>query len=345
MGTQNDTIELNGYKYDARTGAQLGRADSQGSQSSGNNRSVDGFVRRPANPTAVTPKQPTPSQNVHSKVIKSKTLRRQGLKKPVLAPKQAEPSPAEKAIASRHLQPDHARIARAAQAQKHPHIAKFQAKTSAQPIEIKPAPKLADTRAASEPTQVQRTMLPLSPFDMALQNANGHEQPAPSKLTFKERASKKLKISPRAFSASLGVLLVLGIGGFLANQHLSTLAVQLAATRSGVEAKLPSYEPAGFSLSGPVEYSAGQISLSYQSNSDERNFKIVQKNSDWNSQALLENFVQTSDKQFQTVQDKGKTIYIYEGNNATWVSGGVWFQVEGESSLNTDQLLRIAAGL
>ena len=337
MGTQNDTIELNGYKYDARTGAQLGRATGSGVPHVP--RSLDGFspVKRatPQKPA----KTPSPSHTVHQKVKKSQTLRRQGLQKPTAKTIDVTP---QNQLAKRTMQPNHAREARASRTQKHPHVSKFQAQTAQQPLEVKAAPKHTETAAAEE---VKRSVLPLSPFDMALSKATSHEQPAPSKLTFRERASKKLHVSPRALSASLGVFLVLVIGGFFAKQHLSTLAVQLAATRAGVEARLPGYEPSGFALSGPVEYSAGQIALFYQSNSDDRSFKITQKNSDWNSQALLENFVEPNDKPFQTVQDKGKTIYIYDGDNATWVSGGVWFQVEGESSLNTDQLLRIASGL
>jgi hypothetical protein len=98
-------------------------------------------------------------------------------------------------------------------------------------------------------------------------------------------------------------------------------------------------------LAGPVQYSAGQITISYKSNSDDRNFQLVQRNSDWNSQSLLNNFVTREDEKYLTYQDKGKTIYVYDGNNATWVSGGIWYQVEGKSSLSSDQLLKIASSL
>lgn len=97
-------------------------------------------------------------------------------------------------------------------------------------------------------------------------------------------------------------------------------------------------------MAGPIQYGEGAVTLSYQSNSDDRNFQIVQKSSDWNSQSLLENFV--SDKEpYQTFQDKGRTIYIYGKSSATWVSGGVWYQIEGESDLSSDQLLRIVSSL
>lgn len=343
VGTQNDTIELNGYRYDARTGARLGRSES--TSNAHKHRTVDGFVRRSAGPSqTITPKKVAPSHAVHNKISKSRTLRRQGLAKPVIKKTDAATNPATP-IAKPSLQPHPTRLARAAQTKRSQHVSKFRPTATYKPLEIKTAPKETLSAAPASEQMPKRTMLPLSPFDMALQSADSHQEKPLPKLSLRERISKKLHISPRTLSAGFGVLLVLTIGGYFARQHMSELAVQLAATRAGIEARLPSYEPAGFSLAGPIEYSAGQIALSYQSNSDSRNFKIVQKKSDWNSQALLDNFIKAADKTFQTVQDKGKTIYIYDGNNATWVSGGVWYQVEGESSLNTDQLLRIASGL
>ncbi len=56
----------------------------------------------------------------------------------------------------------------------------------------------------------------------------------------------------------------------------------------------------------------------------------------------LTNHVLTNKQPFQTFQDAGKTIYIYEDSKATWVNGGVWYQINGNASLTSDQLLRIA---
>jgi len=108
---------------------------------------------------------------------------------------------------------------------------------------------------------------------------------------------------------------------------------------------MPSYKPGGFALSGPITYSTGKISVSYQSNSDNRSYRVTQSNSAWNSETLLDNFVAVNRRAYQTFQDRGKTIYIYDGSNATWVDRGVWYQIEGASSLSSDQLLRIANSL
>ena len=74
-------------------------------------------------------------------------------------------------------------------------------------------------------------------------------------------------------------------------------------------------------------------------------FGLNQKASSWNSSALLDNFIQPKGKTYQTYQEQGKTIYIYDKASASWVSGGVWYQVTGNSSLNNDQLLSIANSL
>jgi hypothetical protein len=44
-------------------------------------------------------------------------------------------------------------------------------------------------------------------------------------------------------------------------------------------------------------------------------------------------------------QQKGLTIYMYDGSHATWVNQGVWYTIEGDSLLDTEQLLRIATSL
>jgi hypothetical protein len=54
----------------------------------------------------------------------------------------------------------------------------------------------------------------------------------------------------------------------------------------------------------------------------------------------------TSNKHpYQPFEANGRTIYIYDGNKATWVDGGVWFNIDGKANLNSDQLLKIADSL
>jgi hypothetical protein len=108
---------------------------------------------------------------------------------------------------------------------------------------------------------------------------------------------------------------------------------------------MPRYTPSGFKVENPIQYQKGLVSVKYTSASDDRSYHITQQQSDWNSESLLKEFVEQQGKVSQTLQLKGKTIYIYDGNNATWVDGGIWYQVESEDALNNDQLLKIVNSL
>lgn len=138
---------------------------------------------------------------------------------------------------------------------------------------------------------------------------------------------------------------VLLVGSVFAFQNMPEIAMKIASTRAGLNANLPAYQPSGFALAGPIKYNSGEVTLNYKSNSDERAFNVVQKNSSWNSETLLENFVETNTRPYQTFQANGRTIYIYDGNKATWVDGGVWYNIDGQANLNSDQLLKIAESL
>jgi hypothetical protein len=182
-------------------------------------------------------------------------------------------------------------------------------------------------------------------LDRAMQNASSHEQSAPVHHKKRSKLSKKLGISSKAIAMSTAVLAGVLLGGFFAVQNVPNLSMRIAAARAGFAAEMPGYQPAGFSFKGPINYSPGQVTITYKSNSDSRTYDVTQHASNWNSEALLANYVQTEGKQYQTYLDRGRTLYIYDGSNATWVDDGVWYQIEGESNMTTDQLIRIAASI
>lgn len=354
----SNIIVINGKHYDAKSGRLLETVASAKStatppQRRQNGPSLDGFSKRPS-----AAKHIVTAHAVHNKAEKSKTLMRGAVKKPVSKKVHAAAhtigkSPAKHAKpAAAHTPQDHARAARAVGVPKSSLVSRFGHGTSshaaAKPhtthvahLPVKPAPAISIHHAA--PLPVSRS-LP-NPFATAVENANSHLQASPAKSSRKNRLASKLRISARTASAGSFVLAGLLLGGFFVYQNIPNLAMKVAATRSGVEASMPGYKPAGFALSGPIKYSTGKISISYRSNTDERAYQVTQSASKWSSESLLENFVAVERKPYQTYQDKGKTIYIYDDSNATWVDKGVWYQVEGKSSLNSDQLLRIANSL
>lgn len=209
-------------------------------------------------------------------------------------------------------------------------------------VPVKAPPSLKNHSPASTAAHHQTSNKAEKMMVAAIANAHAHEAANPHVKKPKKRLSHRIGISQRAFNAGAGALAVLLLSGFVVYQNMPNLSMRIAASRAGVHASLPQYQPAGFSMQGPVQYSPGRISVSFRSNTDNRAFTFTQQVSNWNSQALLDNFFAANNIKPITVEEKGKTIYIYNESNAAWVSGGIWYQIEGDSSLNSDQLLRIA---
>ena len=121
--------------------------------------------------------------------------------------------------------------------------------------------------------------------------------------------------------------------------------MRLASSKAGIKGSLPNYTPSGYAYKG-VETSPGEITVNFHSNSDQRSFEVKQKVSGWNSETLKSNYVAASSQPYQSQQENGKTLFIYNnGSSATWVDGGVWYQIEGQNNLSSDQLVKIANSL
>lgn len=298
--------------------------------------------------------QRSDANHLGRKPSRAKTLMRGGLKKPVHKHEQSTTE-----IANKRAAHSPQRLERARLVPKSGKISRFgsmvpQAHTvikKTAPLHVKPAPAHAPKKHAeasvshhsAPPIPTQSQIIKEQLVSQAIKNARIPE--THNKRVKKHRVSKKLGVSPKVLHFGAGALAAVLLFGFIAYQNAPNISMRLAATRAGFDASIPGYKPAGFGLSGPIEYGPGQVTLNFKSHSDERNFHVTQKVSNWNSEALLSNFVATDDKSYQTYQDKGKTIYIYDGSNATWVSGGVWYQIEGNSSLSSEQLIRVASSI
>lgn len=181
-------------------------------------------------------------------------------------------------------------------------------------------------------------------FTKALVNATSHKEPSIKSTVRRRTLAKKLGLASRTSKILAVILVVLSILSAGVWFYLPNIQMRIASMRAGVNAALPSYQPSGFTQKN-VDYKQGQVTLLYKSNSDGRNFSIQQTASRWDSETLLNSYITPARWPYQTYQDQGKTIYIYNSSDATWVSGGVWYKIEGNSNLNSDQLLRIANSL
>lgn len=141
-------------------------------------------------------------------------------------------------------------------------------------------------------------------------------------------------------------LVVLLLTGYVAYLNIPGISMKVAAHRAGFAATLPSYKPAGYSLRNPIAYSPGQVTISFHSNTDDRHFSLRQQPTNWDSEALKENFVAKQTENYQTFQDRGLTIYIYNGTDAAWVNNGKLYNIQSDNSqLDTNQILGVATSV
>lgn len=344
MGNTKSTIELNGKKYDARTGRILSETKPATETKAVNHASqgqvLDGFTKR--RPT--TTHSAVHAQKAGRKPEKSKTLMRPAVTKPVI----------KNDITSKkqfHQDSDaKSRELRAKHAKKSPMIQRFNPKASSSSVSKKSThlPVSKNTAAIGRQAKLHATTTPQKshtqhPFESALKGATAHLETFEGKVHKKgvlHRKGFRNKTANLAFMSIAGLLLF----GFFAYQNAPAIEMRVASTRAGVNANMPGYKPSGYGV-GEVKSESGLVSVSFRSRTDSKGFTLTQRASNWNSASLLANTVAQNNQPYQTYQDDGKTVYIYNNSNATWVDGGVWYQVEGNANLTSDQLLRIANSL
>ena len=358
MKTKSNTIELNGKLYDSKSGKQIVRAGASiskpvvtANKTKQHVGSIDGIARR--NPATVRNESARTKSIAHRKTDKSKTLMRSAVKKPPLNSNTNQP------VIRKHTQKiqigvDSKLIKRASEVPKNPLISKFsETSKSSTPsvttdaVRVKSAPKDPPTLRVKNDHKHEAISSAMQKkiFLSTLDKATSHKQPKPKKVTKRQRIASRLKISNRMVNlGALGIAILLLVG-FVAYQNIPNLSMRIAMARAGVHGTLPNYQPSGFGMAGPISYQDGQIVVNYSSRSDKRQFSINQSTTQWNSEALLANFLTSNNKTYRTYQNNGKTIYLYDDDSATWVDGGVWYRIEGNSALSNDQLLRIAASM
>ncbi len=173
-------------------------------------------------------------------------------------------------------------------------------------------------------------------FEKALAEAKSHEQ------TY-EGARGKVRRRRHILRYVTGSLIAVFLLGFLAYHNAPNLSMQVASYKAGLHAKFPAQQPLGFTF-GYLDYQPGNVTINFTS-PDSRQFHITQKASSWDSQALLSNFVASANSAYKTYQQAGRTVYLLGNNTATWVDSGVWYTVDGNSSLSSKQLLELASSM
>jgi len=357
VGQQENTITLNGNVYNAKTGTVI-----DGVIKAPKRRPISDFGRG-SNVPFHKPVQPKPdahhklagtARDKHRSPEHTKTLMRSVVKKPhhtkVSKPAIKLPDPVKVLPAE---QIDSKKIDHAKSVPKSHLISRFSPITTPKfvkksaPLHVKAHPSTNISHHQSSPIN-DIVFAPETPVDdllsNALDNAKSHEQTPPKRVGRIHKLTKKISTKSKFINVTAVLLSSLVVVGFIAYQNVPNISIRLASAKTGVHASLPDYKPAGFTLGRSVQTSPGQVVISFRSNSDDRNFSIAQSTSNWNSDTLRDNFVASAGQQYQRITTtNGKTVYVYGDSNATWVDGGVWYKIEGNSALSSSQLLKIAS--
>ena len=199
---------------------------------------------------------------------------------------------------------------------------------------VQHAPSPAQTQKTKSPQAVHREKVDI--FEKALAEATSHEQP--KHKVSRHRTYRRLVSS----LAALGAVLV--IGGFVTYMNRASVQLQVASVRAGFQASMPSYSPQGFERQAASTQDK-KVAISFVSPTSNQAFTLTQESSDWDSQTLFDSLVSVSDDSYQTVQSHGRTIYIYGDGNAAWVDGGILYQITGNASLSSDQIISLASSM
>lgn len=316
--SKQKSISINGVMYDAHTGLRLSD-DAQ-----------------PA------PRSDTHSGLLHHKQSRTQTLSRSHVRSPHTT--------AHVSKAPRAVKQQTAKVERSPMIQKFAKQAPSQAARPVSgrvisdiapvkhPLQTKAEERITHKKASTAQTRVQPKpahQIKQHSIEKALHNAKPAKK---EKQSFAKRHPRLVSVS----SASMAILL---LGGYLTYLNLPNISVRIAAAQAGIAATYPSYQPSGYSLNGPVAYSDGQVSMKFAANVGPQDFMVNQVKSNWDSTALLENYVeQASEGDYQTLRDSGLTIYTYDGD-AAWVNGGILHTIQGDAPLSPDQIRKIATSM
>ena len=348
----NNNITIKGNVYDAETGNML---DAQRS------------ARTPA----------AAASNFHSGTQKSHTLQRKYIKKPrtidsVAPVRAATPAGIKENSAARSSQRLAAerstppqiirrskRTRRVQDIRRSSNIAHFaKATTTTKPSVKHPAtpetPDIAPTTNQLEQTARQRQAIikqqqtrSVLPSQVIKQQAI--QEATDKMLTRQQRKevkpAKSNSLWRRLISVGSTAIAILLLGAYFTYINMPALSTRIAASQAGINASYPNYQPSGYSLNGPVAYQQGSVIMKFAANGSNENFTLAQTRSEWDSSAVLENYIKPKSRdKYTTTAANGLTIYSY-GTHAAWVNAGILYTVDGNAELAPEQIQKIAASL
>lgn len=383
MGSQKNTITINGRVYDTRTGDVIDKKlpfkhviepTKQTSQSK--NLSVDGVISSskksekpqiaPSKLTKQTQKKvktahrhtPGVATVLHQKTERPKTLMRNTVNKPRIS----EPGTTTVALSGLVPQPEHKiihsnipkRSTRVSTVSKSERISRFSQNNTptytqkVESIPVRAAPRKRETEQdTTPPIHSHAPPIRTAPRSGSQDIFEKAMQGASSHQQSLLGTSRKHRANKRSRAIQIGAIMttVFVLGSFFAYSNIPRIALMNAENNTGFAARVPSYKPTGFRLDRTIQYQPGKVVIDFKSNTDDRSFSITQEKTTLDNQALATNFSSSISDMVLTQTPSGTPIYIYDETNATWIKDGVQYNVQGTAQLSRNQLLNLASSL
>ena len=160
------------------------------------------------------------------------------------------------------------------------------------------------------------------------------------------KPSSLKKHSGKVASVGLSLAGVILLGIYVWQINYPNLALKVAGSKAGISASMPTYLPSGWKISGDIQANPGNINYKLASADGNKSVSVNEVRSDWDSQALAENYLSPNTDKYTALQSEGLTIYIYNNNQASWVNHGTWYRIEGQDhGLSRDQIIKMATSL
>ena len=333
-----DEIIINGVKYDAITGENLGAVNVE-NESFGSNQ-------------------------IHQTIQKSQTLNRKFVRRPENLSR--EQLHAIEQFKRRH---DYLEARKSSLVQSgrdsRSQISHFEgirgsASRSISPITVSPVPQKTAPKALDDVAPVQNHPIHQKALDeirkqkaeKVLPSSQAIKQSAISeafeksreddKKSKKSRGIRKRRVFARRFAGIFaGFAVVFLAAGYLTYLNLPNISTRIAAVQGGINASLPQYVAQGYQLNGLAYFDGESVNLNYSNGKN--SYTLKQSESAWDSVALLENYVEkTWNSKYSTYQEKGLTIYKNEENQAVWINDGKLYAIESQENLSGEEIRKIA---
>ena len=335
--TAKTTIKLNGQSYNALSGQPIGGPRPA---------SIDGIVKPSAKTMQKSYSKPRTPKVAVKKPLPAQTLMRQAVRKPAKT-RQIGKTDSPLSLTTTKIQTPvmygsvDPKLARRAKSFKlSPKVSRFGATVR----QADPSSPYIKAASAAEPVQAKQARPTDTMLERAVAKATSHEQPKLTRKDLKALHGKR-PLKGRIVGYSAIGLMALVVLGYAVYQNIPNIMVKIASVRAGFAASLPAYRPSGFTLAN-VGYQPGTVSFDFKSNIDNRKFAITEHSSNWDSATLVSSVViPTEGHNYKKILIDGQQIYLFGNDQAAWVSNGIWYQIQGNGSLSTNQIIQFATTL